>query len=43
MTWAMYGPSAFITKLMGVFFNMDKMIGKDFEVGLENLKALAEK
>lgn len=43
VTWAMYGPSAFITKLMGLFFNMDRMIGKDFEVGLENLKALAEK
>ena len=30
-------------KVMGVFMNMDKMIGKDFEVGLANLKAIAEK
>ena len=43
VTWAMHGPSAFITKLMGIFFNMDQMIGKDFEAGLANLKKLAEK
>jgi hypothetical protein len=43
VTWAMHGPSAFITKLMGIFFNMDQMIGKDFEAGLAHLKALAEK
>jgi uncharacterized protein YndB with AHSA1/START domain len=42
VTWSLYGPSPFITKLMGVFFDMDKMIGRDFEVGLANLKALAE-
>jgi len=41
--WAMFGPANFVSKLMGVFFNMDKMIGKDFEAGLANLKALAEK
>jgi hypothetical protein len=28
---------------MGIFFNMDKMIGQDFEAGLANLKAAAEK
>ena len=43
VTWAMHGPSAFITKLMGIFFNMDQMIGKDFEAGLANLKQAAEK
>ena len=43
VTWAMYGPAPFITKIMQVFFNMDNMIGKDFEAGLANLKALAEK
>ena len=43
VTWAMYGPAAFITKLMGLFFNMDKMIGDDFATGLANLKAVAEK
>ena len=43
VTWAMYGPSPYISKLMGVFLNMDTMIGKQFETGLGNLKALAEK
>ncbi len=43
VTWAMSGPSPFISKLMGLVFSMDKMIGKDFEAGLANLKALAEK
>ena len=42
VTWAMYGPSEFITKVMGVFVSMDKMVGKDFETGLANLKAVAE-
>ena len=43
VTWAMYGPSPFISKLMGVFVSMDSMIGKDFERGLSNLKVQAEK
>ena len=42
-TWAIYGPSAYITKVMGLFFNMDTMIGKDFEAGLADLKTTAEK
>jgi uncharacterized protein YndB with AHSA1/START domain len=43
VTWTMNGPSQFITKLMTVFVSMDKMIGKDFEQGLSQLKAVAEK
>jgi carbon monoxide dehydrogenase subunit G len=43
VTWAIYGPSAYVTKVMGVFFNMDTMIGRDFEAGLADLKAAAEK
>ena len=43
VSWTMTGPSAYVTKVMGVFFNMDKMIGDDFAVGLANLKAQAEK
>ena len=43
VTWAMYGPMPFISKLFGVFVSMDKMIGKDFEGGLANLKAVVEK
>nr|WP_247655683.1 SRPBCC family protein [Hydrogenophaga aromaticivorans] len=42
VTWAMHGPSPFIARLMGIFFSMDQMIGKDFETGLSHLKALAE-
>ena len=43
VTWAMAGPTPFISKLMQVFVNMDTMIGTDFEEGLANLKTLAEK
>ena len=42
VTWAMHGPSPFLSKVMGVICNMDTMIGKDFEAGLANLKALTE-
>jgi hypothetical protein len=43
VTWSMDGPSPYIGKLIGVFLNMDTMIGKDFETGLANLKAIAER
>lgn len=43
VTWTMQGPSKFITKVIGLFCDMDAMIGKEFETGLANLKALAEK
>jgi hypothetical protein len=43
VTWAMYGPARFITKVMSTVFNLDKMIGDDFDAGLVNLKAMAEK
>ena len=42
VTWAMFGPASFMTKAMGVFMSMDKMVGKDFEQGLANMKAAAE-
>lgn len=42
VSWAMQGPSPFLSKLIGVFISMDQMIGKDFESGLSNLKTLAE-
>ncbi len=40
--WEMTGPNSFMGKVMSVFVNMDKMIGKDFEAGLANLKRVAE-
>lgn len=43
VTWAMHGPASFMTKLMGVFSSMDEMVGPDFEKGLANMKAVAEK
>jgi hypothetical protein len=43
VTWSMDGPSSYLTKLIGVFVNVDRMIGNDFEAGLANLKAIAEK
>ncbi|MGA7489083.1 MAG: SRPBCC family protein [Xanthobacteraceae bacterium] len=43
VTWAMHGASPFLAKVMHVFFDMDSMVGKDFETGLANLKALAER
>jgi uncharacterized protein YndB with AHSA1/START domain len=41
--WLMHGPAPFINKVMQVFMNLDKMIGKDFEAGLASLKQLTEK
>ena len=43
ITWLMHGPASFMVKVMHVFINMDRMVGKDFEAGLANLKRLAEK
>jgi hypothetical protein len=42
VTWAMSGPSSFIVKFMGIFMSMGRMMGKDFEEGLFNLKRVAE-
>jgi uncharacterized protein YndB with AHSA1/START domain len=43
LTWVMHGPLVFMAKVMHVFINMDRMIGKDFEAGLANLKRITEK
>jgi uncharacterized protein YndB with AHSA1/START domain len=42
LTWLMHGPAPFMSRLMQVFMNMDRMIGKDFETGLANLKKATE-
>ena len=42
VTWLMHGPAPFMNKMMQVFMNLDHMIGKDFEVGLANLKRITE-
>ena len=42
VNWAMTGQQPFLFKVMTVFMSIDKMIGKDFEAGLANMKAKAE-
>ncbi len=42
VTWAMEGKLPYIGKVMHLIFNMDRMVGKDFENGLAHLKAIAE-
>ncbi|WP_342360565.1 SRPBCC family protein [Terrarubrum flagellatum] len=43
VSWAMTGAKPYMMKLMGVFMNMDEMVGKDFVAGLTNLRQAAEK
>jgi len=43
VTWAMRGKAAYIAKVMGIFVDMDRMIGRDFKAGLANLKLIAER
>jgi hypothetical protein len=43
VVWAMQGPVPYPAKIMHVFVDMDSMVGKQFEAGLANMKALAEK
>jgi hypothetical protein len=42
VTWRMSGPHACMSRVMGVFMNFDRMVGKDFETGLASLKQAAE-
>jgi uncharacterized protein YndB with AHSA1/START domain len=43
VTWTMRGRNMFFMKLMGVFVDMDRMLGKHFEAGLQNLKIVSER
>ena len=38
VTWSMTGEHDFVGKLFAVFMDMDKMVGPDFEKGLNSLK-----
>lgn len=40
--WIMTGENNFVGKVMGVFADMDSMVGKDFETGLAALKQVSE-
>jgi hypothetical protein len=41
--WAMSGCNGFVPKLMHLFLNVDKMVGKEFEKGLAALKEQVER
>jgi len=43
VSWDMHGPLPLMARVMHMFMNMDRMVGKDFEKGLASLKAEAEK
>lgn len=43
VTWTMRGPVPYVAKIVHVIFDMDKMVGKDFETGLAKLKSAAER
>ena len=43
VTWAMHGPVPYLAKIAHLVFNMDRMVGQDFEDGLVNLQAVAQK
>ena len=42
VVWRMTGENNMMCKIMQVFMDMDKMLGKDFETGLANMKQVAE-
>lgn len=42
LTWTMTGPQTAMMKVMSKVFNMEKLVGKDFERGLTQLKSVAE-
>jgi hypothetical protein len=42
VTWTMTGPNTLMTRIMGIYKSMDKMIGPDFEKGLTQLKGATE-
>jgi uncharacterized protein YndB with AHSA1/START domain len=43
VTWSMTGAMSYVAKVICTFVNMDRMIGGEFEKGLAELKAMAEK
>ena len=42
VTWAMTGRNNFMFKAFGMFMNMDKLLGNDFEKGLASMKSVVE-
>ena len=42
VAWSMTGKNTLMTKVMGIFKSMDKLLGPDFEKGLARLKTTTE-
>ena len=42
VVWTMTGKSTLMSKVMGLFMSMDKMVGGQFAQGLASMKAIAE-
>jgi carbon monoxide dehydrogenase subunit G len=42
VTWSMQGTNVYLMKLMGIFVNIDRVMGKHFETGLDNLNAAVQ-
>jgi polyketide cyclase/dehydrase/lipid transport protein len=42
VTWAMDGRHAYVAKVVGLFVNMDRMVGSYFETGLARLRTATE-
>jgi hypothetical protein len=42
VTWSMYGENNFLSKVIGIFINCEKMVGGQFEQGFANLKEVVE-
>ncbi len=42
VTWSMTGRNNFVGRAFCLLFNMDKLVGADFERGLANLKKIVE-
>lgn len=42
VTWTMSGKNNFVGKACSLVMNMEKMVGKDFEKGLAQMKAVSE-
>jgi hypothetical protein len=38
----MHDANLYVTKVMSIFTNMDRVVGKHFDKGLANLKTVAE-
>jgi uncharacterized protein YndB with AHSA1/START domain len=43
VAWDFTATNVYVLKVMTIFVSMDRIMGKHFETGLENLKAIAER